>query len=95
MVIIRILVGAVVVTLGLLFAAFVMVLGLVAYVVQRLFGKPGRRPVFQYQYSFSRGAATPPRPPRRAPVGEVIDVEVVDAPAIEDGAGPGQSLGRR
>ncbi len=81
--IIRILIGAVVVVLGLLVAALVMVLGLVAYFIQRLFGKPGRRPVFHYQTSFNRGQGRPAHPPRRAAAVDAIDVETIDVEVIE------------
>lgn len=77
--IIRFIVAAVVITVGLLVAAVAMLLGLFAYAVQRLFGKPGRRPVFRHTVYRSR--STPPRPSR--PVGDVIDVEVTDVEAME------------
>ena len=77
--IIRFIAAAVVITVGLLVAAVALVLGLFAYAVQRLFGKPGRRPVFRHTVYRSR--STPPRPSR--PVGDVIDVEVTDVEAIE------------
>ncbi len=81
--IVKIIIGGVFVLVGLLVAVFAMLLGVVAYLLQRLFGKPGRRPAFQFQYSFSRGRATPPRSPRSAPPGDVIDIETTDVETIE------------
>lgn len=73
----RFIIGTVIVIFGLLAAALVMVLGLFAYFVQRLLGKTGRRPVFQYQASFKRGPASARR--HSAPASDdVIDVDVID-----------------
>lgn len=76
---IRILIGAIVLVLGLLIAAVVLVFGLVAWFIGRLFGKSGQKPVFQYSFSVNGRTTAQSRPtPKRESAVDAIDVETID-----------------
>lgn len=65
---VRILISFVVVALGLVVAAFLMILGLIG----TLFGRRPTRPIANVRFN-RNGQATPPRSPHAS--GDVIDVE--------------------
>lgn len=74
------LITSLVVIAGLIGAAVLVVLGLVLYVLNRLFGRTTTMPRFQASFRTSR--PMPPRPASRADVIDVVATEVKDQPTL-------------
>jgi len=68
--VLRILFSALAVVVGIVIACFILALGFVMFLLQRLFGRPAAMPRFQRVHP---RAAT--RPTTQVPTGDVIDVE--------------------
>jgi len=69
--VLRILFSALAVVVGIVIACFILALGFVMFLLQRLFGRPAAMPRFQRVNP--RPAARPAT--TRVPTGDVIDVE--------------------
>jgi hypothetical protein len=67
--VLRILFSALAVVVGIVIACFILALGFVMFLLQRLFGRPATMPRFQRVNPRPAASAT------RVPAGDVIDVE--------------------